>query len=444
MGIVAAKYREYDTIRRRPAKEQTTPRKPTRTTPKKTDRNALQERSSNAIAATPSKAELDTRGLQVPEPKAIPEEEPTPAHIRCALGPTPQKDGAVLGIFDMLSAGTPSKGDTQSLSKLPEGPVAGTPSKRSAPPSSAPQLSRTPQSSGKRFYLDAFGGTPLKRKREGGDQTPASAKKLFATPSFLRRNWPLARIEEDDLTESAPPAGPPLKKRNLVRSLSSIIQGLKKQEEERMDDEWEIMNEIEAEESGEPFKPASVPPPKVMVEDSQVGAEMPLGPDQGAESSEEEGGIDAGALDANGNPRKVWKKKGLKRQTRRSILRPVLHKAKSAPSALGTADGESGDERVEETQMTEDVRSKGTRGDVDDFVDDDDTESQHDSQQPRDEKAARETTKPKAGGKRTEDQDDGKKKSTRKVKPDAHANYRALKIKNKNSKGKGRGRFGRR
>lgn len=105
---------------------------------------------------------------------------------------------------------------------------------------------------------------------------------------------------------------PPFKKRGIVRSLSSIIQGLRKQEDDKLDEELEMMREMEdADEDQESAKPT------VQVEDSQVV--MPLGPDQGIESEEsEEEERDTGVF------RKPWKKKGLKRQTKRVISKSKL------------------------------------------------------------------------------------------------------------------------
>ena len=387
------------------------------------------------MATTPSKNSKVVEVFNAPALPILPEEEPTPAHIRCALGPTPQKDGAVLGIFDMLSAGTPSKANANSTL------VLSTPSKATTMPTLDAKPSDTPQSSSKRFYMDAFAGTPLKRKRENGDFTPNTNKKLFATPSFLRRNWPLARIDED--THERPTTGQPFKKRGLVRSLSSIIHGLKKQEEKRMDDDWDILNEIEEEEAGEAEGESQRPiAPKLLVEDSQA-IDMPLGPDKGIESSGEESDVDPGALDANGQPRKVWKKKGLKRQTRRVIMRPVTHKAKEGGKDSALNGEEIDAEVVQETQFVDKpttARKRGTVDEASDFEDNSDADEAHDSQQSRHEKI-RKARAPVA----MESMDVTTEKRSKKVQPQAHANYRALKIKNKNSKGKGKGgRFGRR
>lgn len=104
---------------------------------------------------------------------------------------------------------------------------------------------------------------------------------------------------------------PPFKKRGIVRSLSSIIQGLRKQEDDKLDEELEMMREMEdADDDHDTAKPT------VQVADSQVI--MPLGPDQGVESEEsEEEERDTGVF------RKPWKKKGLKRQTKRVISESI-------------------------------------------------------------------------------------------------------------------------
>lgn len=391
---------------------------------------ALKERSVNHISATPRKRSKESQVAQIVQPATLPEEEvePTPACVRCALGPTPQKDGEVLGIFDSLPEATPSKvvGQTQEVSLAV---VAGTPSKPMPHTSSEPKPSKTPQSSGKRYYLEAFAGTPLKRKREDELYTPSTTKRQYLTPSFLRRNAPLSRFDEEECEVAA--TAQPFKKRGLVRSLSSIIQGLKNQEEQRMADEWEIMDELEAERAGENVKPRV---PKLLVEDSQ-SVQMPLGPDAAAGAGDEESDADAGALDVNGNPRKVWKKKGLKRQTRRVIMRPVAHKPRKA-TGVGPAnsdDSESEMEAVEETQLQEGepARANDDLSGADSEFELENQSGKHDSQQSRHQvkktKAKPETTKQK------------------KVSAQAHANFRKLKIKNKNSKANGRGKkFGRR
>ncbi|KAK5115458.1 hypothetical protein LTR62_001117 [Meristemomyces frigidus] len=414
-AIVSNKYREFHRLRRpiRQSKEgQLEARSPPNTriaqraSPHK--RDALREGSGNAVTATPSRRQKSVMILDVVDEEEQ-EVEATPAFIRCALGPTPQKDGQVLGLFDMPVSATPSR--TNKTAHIPDMPsISCTPSK-SGPSPASPNLvpSATPQSSSKRRMLDAFAGTPLKKRKLDDQPTPSTSKRHLATPSFLRRSFPLAPVEEEDGTAVAKA---PQQKRGLVRSLSSIIRGLRQHEDKRMDDEWDIMNELEG--RGEDNNDqGAIPVPALsaeLVADSQPGLEMPLGPDQGApltDSEEDERNL--GALGADGQPRKVWKKKGLKRQTKRSNMKPVLHAPQKA------AELEEAKEGV----------------------------------------VARETTQAEAGedtdGKEKDGAKDGKeadaKGGKKKVAASAHANFRRLKIKNKNSKANGRGggkRFGRR
>ncbi|RMY67411.1 hypothetical protein D0863_07804 [Hortaea werneckii] len=443
---ISAKYREYDRLRRPTsfAKPAETPRRQRCLRPESAHkRTALRERPGNTAAATPNRAAKTTFAPEVVQEQE-PEPEPTPAFIRSALGPTPQKDGQILGIFDLPQSATPSK--RLSMPSVAESPTAkSSPSKRSAHLLESPgpkQLSATPQSTSKRRWLDAFAGTPLKRKHEeDGAQTPGTAKRQYSTPSFLKRTSSLAPIEEED------GSGPLFKKprKGMVRSLSSLIQNLRKQEEERMDDEWDILNELEAEEQNPaPSRPSNAS--RVLVEDSQVQepSEMPLGPDRAPESEEEEGsGPEDGGLGPDGKPRKPWKKKGLKRQTRRVIMRPVMHRPKKA-AELDTVneEDEDGDQVVEETQLA--TGNSGQEGRSDDEYD-----SGGEGAEASDSEAV---VARKRGRQRGSDREKDKtrresneEKSTgKKISATAHANFRALKIKNKNSKAGGRGRFSRR
>ncbi|KAF7185622.1 DNA replication regulator SLD2 [Pseudocercospora fuligena] len=409
-AIIQAKYKLYNELTSRASRPKIA------STPSKSIKHSRIEKPAKATPKrTPSKKQST---LQAPVLSPVQEAEPTPAFIRNALGPTPHRDGQVLSIFDIAIENTPLKGDSPSKTNGIS-LIAGTPSKSAATASEESGHSRTPQSLSKRYFLDAFAGTPLKRKRDDNDiGTTSSSKRKFATPSFLRRSAPLAPIAEDN-AETSTSLPPPFRKRGLVRSLSSIIQGLKKQEEKRMDDEWDVMNEIEEEEAN--GGPKEVPA-KIQVEDSQ-DVEMPLGPDQAAESSEsEEEDRDTG--------RKPWKKKGLKRQTRRVKMKPVVHKPQKAE-----ADEESEEEEfVTETQLQHDP------GEPDELAEDSDSGSETEQKAKR---KSKQTANSKSQGKEVEKEEP--KKGGRKVDPLAHANFRALKIKNKNSKAGGRrGKFGRR
>lgn len=154
--------------------------------------------------------------------------------------------------------------------------------------------------------LDQF-VTPKKRRLEE-EGTPTSAVGGLITPAFLRRDNFLPEIAED---EEPTPRPLPWQRKGLGRSLSSMIQSLRKQEEDKLDEEAEIMRQVEMEEMDMPPRKKQKLP-EVLVQDSQVA--MPLGPDRGLESDKEESDEEQ-----NGIFRRVWKKKGLKRQTRRVI-----------------------------------------------------------------------------------------------------------------------------
>ena len=231
------------------------------------------------------------------------------------IGPTPQRDGIVLGLFDSLTAETPSK--RRIIFGEIEPNVFQTPSKSTevtgdASLESRARGERTPLSVTKRNLFNHF-VTP-KKKELDEEGTPTSALKGLTTPAFLRRDNVLDRIDEADETTPRPA---PWKRRGLGRSLSAMIQSMRKDEDDRLDEEADIMRELEMEEQGTSAQARPMVSP-VLVEDTQVV--MPLGPDRGLESEDEE----EEELGRNGQPRKVWKKKGLKRQTRRVVSKSAV------------------------------------------------------------------------------------------------------------------------
>lgn len=431
---ISAKYKLYNDLTRAPKKQAaltTTPRKNS-TRPPAAPIQEFQSKQATPRRRTPLRHKpslLQPSDLLSPLPEV--EEEPTPQWVRAALGPTPQRDGHVLGLFD-------GDDDDDGVQETPlksgkdlagEHFIAGTPSKGTG--SAEHVHMKSPESSNsKRFMFAAFVGTPMKRKRDNNDiGTTSSSKRKYATPSFLRRCNPMARIDEDDDNAHEPVSRAPFQRRGLVRSLSTIIRNLKKQEEKKMDDEWDIMDELEAEERGETVQKTRGTP-EVQVEDSQA-VEMPLGPDQGSESSDENSAPEPGMP-----ARKPWKKKGLKRQTRRTNMRPVLHKARKEGDEV-PAESEDEAEKVIETQLQNEPAQDG-----DGLAEGADDGSDADQAVKKSSTSRTKLTKKKVPSKET-DQGDGKKKP-RKVNAEAHANYRRLNIKNKNSKAKGRGRFGKR
>lgn len=363
------------------------------------------------------------------------------------IGPTPQRDGIVLGLFDLLPAETPSK--RRAVLSETTANALQTPRKNSASQDTEISLEtrahgeRTPQSVGKRFMLDKF-VTPKKRKR-GEHGTPSSSVKEFSTPLFLRRDAVLERIAED---AEPTPRPAPWKRRGLGRSLSSMIANLKRQEEERLDEEADIMREMEMEAEGL-VVPKKVRKAEVLVEDSQV--QMPLGVD-GLESDEEDDENKAeDGLDVNGQPKKVWKKRGQKRQTRRVISKfifrlvvfPVANILIVKPAFVKPLPRE---DQVQETQLDVDQASDDDHASSGSDASDSDYASD-DSHTPKKRKIEHKKTvvAQKQAAVEKGSATGAVKAVAKKISATAHANYRRLKIKSKGGNGGAGGkRFGRR
>jgi hypothetical protein len=363
------------------------------------------------------------------------------------IGPTPQRNGIAIGLFDLLPAETPSR--RGALADL-ELNITQTPGRKDSEISLEMRArgEKTPQSTGKRFLLDSFlAVTPNKRKT--ADATTPSSKGL-ATPAFLRRYNPLAKINED---EEPAPRPAPWARRSFGRSLSARIQAMRQEEDDRLDEEADIMRELEMEADGMPA-PKRIKLPEIQVEDSQ--AAMPLGPDRGLESETEDEAENVLGLD--GQPKKVWKKRGLKRQTRRVIstsslcvcyrlandypVRPNFLKPKPQPEMQPN---ESDDEsKVTETQT--DPLNTLEEPNLSDFDDDDESDYASDASHSTKKRTTQQPGPTAASLSEAKDDKKGKegtvKAAARKIKPWAHANYQRLKIRGKGGNG-GKGRFGR-
>jgi DNA replication regulator SLD2 len=357
MFLTAAKYKEYNKSRDILSGKLPVPQKENkRQTPRKRKHEGRhgEGTSKRQIIETPSKGtypwEVDPyespsviRNLFTPSKKTV-------------LGPTPQKDGQVLGLFDLLQEdGTPTKGDNVNSASL-QVPIQATP--RKAKTEDGLKHSRTP--SAKRSLLHPF-ATPLKNRNSNGqgERTPSSVCKLhFSTPSFLRRDsqrnqLPPVNENADGLELS--PQMVRMPRKPLVRGLSSILAGLRKVEEEVADEDLDALHEMENEAAGIPNKapakaPTAIAPPKdIQVEDSQP--RLPLGgfDDEAMFDSEPEE-----PKGRDGQPLKVYKKKGQKRTTRRVKMKPV--RSKPSQPSIPNADEESEDElgdAIPETQAVD-------------------------------------------------------------------------------------------
>lgn len=331
------------------------------------------------------------------------------------------------------------------------------------------RLSRTPVSSTKQFYLANLFATPTTMRYaamveaeddKAAQRTPSQQQATAAspepnpseTPSFLRRSnsgrFPPPTTNNNSAGLS--PIAPRKPLQFAGRGLSHLVKGLRAMEAEREDDEWDVLREIEAEQEAA----------EIEVPDSQYPAEQPKRP---------------------------YKKKGQKRTTRRVIMRPVAPRPKARPdqgTATATQDersDESDDElaAVPETQLV--TGAKEGEADSHENEEASDVASLHtmsgaesaseaepdagsDGDPEYDEKpkplpraksfsermkeaVAMVKPKPKEPPVKTAQvQEEQKEKvaKVRKVNPEAHANYRSLKIRNRSGASRGRGRFHRR
>ncbi|CAG7992073.1 unnamed protein product [Penicillium nalgiovense] len=403
---------------------------------------------------------------------------PAPSPFKAAIGPTPQRDGKALGLFDMLSESGGS-GGTPSATRQSNNLAATfqTPSKRrpveaipEVPEIEAqqetPRLARTPASETKQFYLANLFATPTTMRYaamvEADDNADAQKTNPLnpapeispqeaqsGTPSFLRRSNS-GRYPPPSEKHDGPGLSPIVSRkpqRFASKGLTHLVQGLRDMEEDRMEEDWEIMREME--EAAEAEDAA-----KVQVEDSQ-------GPDVN----------------------RKYKKKGQKRTTRRVIMRPVIHqpKPKPNPAPARNEDSEHEDDvtAVPETQQQpaasdgwDDVPSDIERADEAASLHtmsepELDTEAEFDPDSDDDPEFGEEprpVARPKTFSERikeavsssaakSQEQEpmgeppkkpsetaETKKPRARKVNPQAHANYRSLSI-NRGGSSRGRGRF---
>ena len=494
-------------------------------------RRKSHERSDSTIASSSKRRRLNrtptTRRTRLDDVDPYdPPSSATPKPLPTVIGPTPQRNGKLLGIFDLLSNPstrrsheTPRQGKQKLdvLDEFDEQPgkenalVAQTPSQRPSkdtgdlldhlagtPIMTRLGHSRTPISDGKKFMLSQFfatpsavryaslmhppGTTPKKpqvsatplRDRVLGPAQPQTSpvQEPDATPAYLKRSHsfkdrllsasqssaPHSRNTSLDqgISPVAARTGPRIMKKSrfMPKPLSQIAAEMRKQEDERYDDDEDALREMEEEEMG------------VLVDNSEDT-------DQGEDKEPTTEVI-----------QKVWKKKGQKRSTRRAIIRPSNIKTKDKPdAALDISAEDDADEepsRVEETQlpdrplreeMSDDELLALMGSDFEDTPEQDDTEppmkkfvTKKTKSIPKTKKktsskstvpiqdrvlgdSPKSKAKPKSKSKyktNTRESKDEWEEVVGKINPNAasHTNFRSLKIRNKNSKGKGR--FGRR
>lgn len=386
--------------------------------------------------------------------------------VQSSIGPTPQRDGKVLGLFDMLSnsGGSGSHrrrscGNVSTSDLLTQSIAAQTPSRTKRMKLSEINVgedldeispagrrhSRTPASTGKRYLLSQFFATPTKPRcgaiappgiddesksldigsfssDEMAEQPNGRTSKGSNTPAFLRRSFSQrirSAVGEGDTRVTSPVAIrlPPTFSQG--KSLSQLVQGLRDLEDKELEEDMDVLREIEAEEQNQ-----------------QEGSFLATKPQ--VARSEGSADLDTTKAFEKEAPTKIWRKKGQKRTTKRVIMRPVRTKPQAVPMVAQGYESEDELSAIADTQ----VESPKLGHEGESFGDHDGLLSGFELQ---DSSLNGKGITPgyNKPGKLPKVKVADKKVVKRKVNPEAHANYRSLKIRNKNSKGN-KGRFGRR
>jgi hypothetical protein len=380
--------------------------------------------------------------------------------LKTAIGPTPQRDGKALGLFDLLSeSGGSTATPTATRIASMRGEAAQTPSKKRAldtiteeeEEDDSPRGERTPASASKSYFLSALFATPttwryatmmddrkevVPNEREpqtsaddAGQRAPESE-----TPAFLRRSNSARYSASNPTGDGLSPINVRKRPQFVGKGLSALVQGLRDMEEERLDDELDVLRELEAEHTAM----------NTEVTDSQT-----VGNDTG----------------------RTFKKKGQKRTTRRVHMKPVVLKPKNGqrvsgseheddtddePAAVAETQLQSIHEMVQDVDEAQDLLDAASLHSISEPEHDSDSDYEDQAKPLARSKSFSERLKEAIGVPQPQPADSRDKKPQpqvkeketkrreRKINPQAHANYRSLKIRNRNSKGRGAGRFGRR
>lgn len=338
-------------------------------TPRKSTKDvfATPSRPRTTEAPTNHPSELDpydspTALRRLFSPSAHRQDQQPQTPLKAAVGPTPQRDGKSLGLFDLLSesGGSTATPSAKRVASVQENAVQ-TPSKRKGMDTiteeneeeqeeeDTPRGGRTPMS-GKKLYLENLFATPttlkyaamvedehecrlpfpnLKPAAAATDEKGSAKKGVMAgsdTPSFLRRSN--GGRSYNALGPAAGELSPiaARKTRPFVgRGLSALVQGLRDMEEERLEDDLDVLRELEA--------------------------------DQAAmQDKESETADDQSQFKPRG--KRPFKKRGQKRTTRRVRMKPVVV-PKSQKKKQPSPGLDDDDEEEEEEEVSEFVESDG-------------------------------------------------------------------------------------
>jgi hypothetical protein len=218
----------------------------------------------------------------------------------------------------------------------------------------------------------------------------------------------------------------------LVRGLSSMLAGLRKMEEDAADEDLEALREMENDMDGgsesAPKVTVTAPKEAVLVEDRQP--RLPLGGfDDEAMFDSEPDEIKNPTLGRDGQPLKVYKKKGQKRTTRRVKMKPTRSKPQAQPEARPQEDSEAELAQANEAVPGTQIDNTAEFADARNF--DSDSQSEYTASE-----GGTRYRRPDQSKKKKRITKDGKIKTVaKKVTAVTHQNFKRLKLRNSGAKG---------
>ena len=262
----------------------------------------------------------------------------SPSQQRKCIGPTPQKDGQVLGLFDGICGSPASKRLSKRTTR------ENLTGNRQATPSETAILNATPAANGtqKRPVSNSkleFRDVQLTPsvKPVFKDCTPGSRESRFNlmlndTPTFLRRDSQHTFALKTHTTEKEDealwsPAAVRRVSQPAGRSLSAIIKGLRTVEDTQLDEEIGLLREMEV---GPPADYPKLPKPKLFLKDNER-AHLPFHSDGELQGDADVEIPASGGKGGDVKPTTVWKRKGQKRTTRRIRMMPNTSRWRSDP-----------------------------------------------------------------------------------------------------------------
>ncbi|KAF2402122.1 hypothetical protein EJ06DRAFT_547551 [Trichodelitschia bisporula] len=238
------------------------------------------------------------------------------------IGPTPQKNGIPISLFD-----TPPRAPLEPIQNTPSRTCNSDDYEFATPARGG----RTPQSESKGRYLRMF----MSPKKEG--------------ETGLGRYAALETVSEE-FERALDPA--PWKPKFSSKPLSKMIAELREQEEAQLEEDEAILREMEG---GSPPKKAKKNPLVEMIKNTTMERSSELDAEGFVQPEEEQ--AETGAETQT----RTWKKKGQKRTTRRVNMRPVVkaapvvqpvdseEEAEKEPEAVGAAEAVDDDTEAPET-----------------------------------------------------------------------------------------------